>query len=127
MNIKHEVSSNFIVEAVSSFFDFRETYQDYMISNASRSLKENLLDLVEECGVGENSTPSSIVDNFLVNGDFVSREDDENLWLGDADITDCDGSPMDNDLVEETKAEIWQTYCKENAIIYNNDYACLSF
>lgn len=127
MDIKHTVSSNFIVEAVETFFDMRVQNRPDWVGQASQSLKENFLDFVEQCGVGENSTPSSIVDNFLINGDFVSREDNEAEWLGDADITDCDGNPLDIDLLEETKAELWADYCKEKAIIYNDDFACLSF
>lgn len=127
MGIKHTVSSNFIVEAVETFFDMRVQNCPDWVGQASSSLKENLLDFVEECGVGEDNTLSSVVDNFLINGDFVSREDDEEEWLGDANITDCDGSPLDDELIEETKAELWAEYCQEKAIIYNDDFACLSF
>lgn len=127
MDIKHTVSSNFIVEAVETFFNMRVKNCPDWVGQASQSLKEKLFDMVEECGVGENSTPSSIVDNFLINGNFVSREDDEQQWGGDVEVTDCDGSPLDNELIEETKQEIWEKYCQENALIYNDEFACLSF
>ena len=47
-------------------------------------------------------TPSYYVDNYLVNGDFIDREENQ------------------------TDAE-WQKYCENNALIYNTEYACLNF
>ena len=45
-------------------------------------------------------TVNEIVDNFLINGDFVKRETDQ------------------------TEAE-WERYCANNALVYNAKYACL--
>ncbi|KOC58573.1 hypothetical protein WH47_09467 [Habropoda laboriosa] len=99
----HEVTSDFIIEAIETFFEMRVENNPDWLSEARFSLKDQLLEFIGECGVGEN-TPSMIVDNFLINGDFISRAD-----------TEC----PDN--------EAWEEYCNEHAIIYNYEYACLQF
>lgn len=105
MTTQHTVSSDFIIEALENFWDMRGKHQPYWFSDASRSLKEQLFNMIEECGVGEESTPSIIIDNFLINGDFLDRSGD----------------------VKFKADEEWQDYCNDNAIIYNEDYACLRF
>lgn len=119
MNIQHTVSSDFIIEALENFWDMRENNQPDWFSDARRSLKEQLFDMIEECGVGAESTPSIIIDNFLINGDFISRYSDACFWL--------DVYKLDDDLEESELEELWQEYCQENAIIYNSNYACLRF
>lgn len=47
-------------------------------------------------------TPSFYVDNYLVNGDFIDREENQ-----------TDGE--------------WQYYCENNALVYDTKYACLNF
>lgn len=105
MNIQHTVSSGFIIEALETFWDMREKHQPYWFSDASRSLKEQLFDMIEECGVCEESTPSIIIDNFLINGDFIDRSAD----------------------IKFKSEEVWLDYCNDNALIHNEHYACLSF
>lgn len=79
-------------------------------SDAADSLFENLLDIISECGVPrENASPMYIVDNYLVNGEFVSREQFEN------DPEYYHGS-----------YQSWEDVC-DNAFIYNDNYACLQF
>ena len=74
--------------------------------------------MVEECGIGDNVTsPSYFVDNYLINGEFVSKEDDKKEWLG------CGY----DDLSEDEINEEWQEYVTNNACLYNDNYACLSF
>ena len=84
--------------------------------------------MVEECGIGDNVTsPSIFVDNYLINGEFVSKEDDLQMWL------DCEYDDLSDDdkecyeCEEEYIEQKWQEYCSENALLYNDDYACLSF
>ena len=49
--------------------------------DASVALWEQALQLVEERGLGENVTsPSIYVDNYLINGEFVSKEDNIEDW-----------------------------------------------
>lgn len=105
MNIQHKVSSNFIIESLETFWDMRDKYQPEWFRDASRSLKGELLDMIEQCGLGEEATPSSVIDNFLINGDFVDR-------------TETD---YKNDL------DSWLEYCNDNALIHNEHYACLRF
>lgn len=104
-NFKHLVSADFLVSAVNDFIDLRKQYQSEWFNDAKNSLIEELLDLVEQCGVGDATSPSGIVDNFLINGAFISR-------------SDC---PEYQDL------QSWLDYVSDNAIIYNDNFACLSF
>ena len=124
MNIKHvvthQVSSDFIVEAIETFFDMRVTNCPDWVNDARLSLKDAMIDLCAECGVGDN-TPSSIVDNFLINGDFVSREDWEEAQGFDID------AETDEEEAQEIKNEAWQKFCQDECILHNDDYACRSF
>ena len=69
----------------------------------------------------------NFVDNYLINGEFVSKEDDKNWWL------DCEYdnlSDCDKDFYEYESKYIekkWLEYVTNNACLYNDDYACLSF
>ena len=121
MNIKHEVSSDFIVEAIETFFDMRVTNCPDWVNDARLSLKDDLLDFVENCGVSADATPSSIVDNFLINGDFISRDDWEEEQGFNID------AETDEEEAKQIKNEAWQEYCTNESTIYNDDYACLSF
>ena len=74
--------------------------------------------MVEECGIGDNVTsPSVFVDNYLINGEFVSKEGDKQYWLG------CGSDELSQDEVNEK----WQEYVINNACLYNDNYARLSF
>ena len=108
------VSVDFVIDALES--RYKEVW-DLWSNEASRSLWGQALELVEECGLGENVTsPSIYVDNYLINGEFVSKTADVECWLED------DQPNGENDL-----NEAWQEYCQDNALIYNDEYACLSF
>ena len=102
--------------------------KDLWGSEASHQLWEQALNMVEECGIGDNVTsPSIFVDNYLINGEFVSKEDDLQYWI------DCECGDLSEDdkecyeCEEEYIEQKWQEYCSENAMLYNDDYACLSF
>ena len=84
--------------------------------------------MVEDCGIGDNVTsPSIFVDNYLINGEFVSKEDDKKHWL------DYEYENLSDDDKEfyECEAEYieqkWDEYVTNNACLYNDNYACLSF
>lgn len=114
-NQTFEVSIQFITDALQSRYD---NVKELWGCEASHQLWEQALDMVSECGIGDNVTsPSYFVDNYLVNGEFVSKEDDKQNWLG------C-GS---DELTEEEINEKWLEYCQNNACLYNDNYACLSF
>ena len=124
-NQTFNVSICFIIDALQARYD---NVKDLWGGDASQELWEQALAMVEECGIGENVTsPSIFVDNYLVNGEFVSKEDDLQYWL------DCEYDDLSEDDKEyyEDEAEYieqkWQEYCSENAMLYNDEYACLSF
>lgn len=124
------VSVNFVIDALEA------RYQDVkgLWSNeASRSLWGQALELVEECGLGENVTsPSIYVDNYLVNGEFVSKEENIEDWLhetshdGYIEQLNYGGDKYDQWL-DDNFDDFWQEYCQENALVYNDEFACLRF
>ena len=114
-NQTFNVSIDFIIDALQARYD---NVSNLWGGDAAHELWEQALSMVEECGIGDNVTsPSYFVDNYLINGEFVSKEDDMKWWL------DCDS----DELSEEEIDEKWLEYCQNNACLYNDDYACLSF
>ena len=125
-NKTFEVSIQFIIDALQARYD---NVKDLWGSNASHELWEQALQMVEECGIGDNVTsPSIFVDNYLINGEFVSKEDDKQHWL-DCEYDDL--SDYDEEEDYECEAEYieqkWLEYVTNNACLYNDEYACLSF
>ena len=119
------VSLDFIIDALQARYD---NVKELWGGEASNQLWEQALGMVEECGIGDNVTsPSIFVDNYLINGEFVSKEDDMQWWLDCEydDLSDDDKEFYDNE--EGYIEEKWQEYCSENAMLYNDEYACLSF
>lgn len=79
------------------------------VGDAQESLFPQVLDLIEEVGVSpENSSPSYIIDNYCVNGEFISREDFEE---------NPDWYPSYDD---------WSDV-QDNALVSNEEYACMQF
>lgn len=77
--------------------------------SATDSLWPDLMEYIEQVGVpADNADPKYIVDNYCVNGEFISREDfEENLdWY--------------------SSYEDWDEV-RENALISNDEYACMRF
>ena len=124
------VSVDFIIDALESRY---QDVKDLWSNEASRSLWEQALSLVEECGLGEHITsPGAFVDNYLVNGEFVSKEDDFSEWLDKTSYKDCheelnyEGDEFDQWLNDNFDG-FWQEYCQDNTLIFNDEYACLRF
>ena len=124
-NQTFNVTIGFIIDALQARYD---NVKDLWGGDASTELWEQALATVEECGIGENVTsPSIFVDNYLINGEFVSKEDDLQCWL------DCEYDDLSDDDKEHYECEAeyveqkWQEYCSENAMLYNDNHACLSF
>ena len=124
-NQNFNVSLDFIINALQARYD---NVKGAWGVDAAHELWEQALDMLEECGIGDNVTsPSYFVDNYLVNGEFVSKEDDLQCWL------DCEYDDLSDDDKECYECEFeyieqkWQEYCSENAMLYNDNYACLSF
>ena len=104
----------FVIDALQSRYD---DVAGLWGCEASQQLWEQVLDMVEACGIGDNVTsPSEFVDNYLINGKFVSK-DDAHWWLG------CDSEGLSEDDLHIK----WLEYCENNACLYDAEYACLSF
>ena len=66
MNNTFNVSIDFIIEALQARYD---NVKDLWGGEAANQLWEQALNMVEECGIGDNVTsPSIFVDNYLING-----------------------------------------------------------
>ena len=121
MNNMLNVPVEFVIDALQARYD---DVKELWGNDASEALWEQALQLVEECGLGSNITsPSIYVDNYLVNGEFVSRfnisENDCNSYGIEFDLND------DNEIIINDGE--WEQFCQDNALIYNDEYACLSF
>ena len=115
-----EVNVEFVIAALESRYDEVKALWG---CQASHNLWEQALSLVEDCGLGTCSSPSAYVDNYLINGEFVSRFNiSEN---------DCRSYGIEFDLNEENEVIIndgeWEQFCQDSALIYNDEYACLQF
>ena len=67
MNNTFNVSIDFIIEALQARYD---NVSNLWGGEAAHELWEQALNMVEECGIGDNVTSSSIfVDNYLINGE----------------------------------------------------------
>lgn len=79
------------------------------VGDAARSLFPQILDLISEVGVdADKSSPSYVVDNYCVNGEFISRkafEANPDWYPGYEDWSDV----------------------QDNALVSNNMYACMQF
>ena len=124
-NQTFNVSIDFIIDALQARYD---NVKDVWGCEAAHELWEQALQTVEECGIGENVTsPSIFVDNYLINGEFVSKEDDKNYWLGgeydDLSEDDKEHYECEAEYIEQK----WDEYVTNNATLYNDNYACLGF
>ena len=124
-NQTFNVSIQFIIDALQSRYD---NVKELWGCDAAHKLWEQALAMVEDCGIDDKVTsPSIFVDNYLINGEFVSKEDDKKQWL------DCEYENLSDDdkLHYECDAEYieqkWDEYVTNNACLYNDNYACLSF
>ena len=124
-NKTFNVSNDFIIDALQSRYD---DVKDLWGGDASKELWEQALAMVEECGIGDNVTsPSIFVDNYLINGEFVSKEDDKQRWLDSEYETLSEGDKQVYECEAEYIEQKWQEHCSENAILYNDNYACLGY
>ena len=124
-NQTFEVSIQFIIDALQARYN---NVKDLWGGEAAHQLWEQALQIVEECGIGEDVTsPSIFVDNYLINGEFESKEDDKQYWLDCEydDLSECEKGFYDCE--NEYLANKWLEYVTNNACLYNGNYACLSF
>ena len=113
-----EVNVEFVIAALESRYD---DVKGKWGCQASHDLWEQALSLVEDCGLGNCSSPSVYVDNYLINGEFVNRNDLSDCESRSITITCCDD---EGDFISD---EDWSKFCEDNALIYNDEYACLQF
>ena len=92
------VHGDFVEDALEARYN---DVKDLWGNQASHALWPQALELLLDSGELHN-TPSFYVDNYLVNGDFVEREENQ---------TD----------------EEWETYCQNHALTHSDKYACLNF
>ena len=124
-NRTFEVSIQFIIDALQARYD---NVKDLWGGEASQELWEQALAMVEDCGIGDNVTsPSIFVDNYLINGEFVSKEDDKQYWLDGDYETLSDDDKEFYECEAEYIEQKWGEYVTNNACLYNDNYACLSF
>ena len=124
-NQTFEVSIQFIIDALQARYD---NVKELWGCDAAHQLWEQALQMVEDCGIGDNVTsPSIFVDNYLINGEFVSKEDDKQSWLDCEydDLSECDKEYYECEA--EYIEQKWDEYVTNNACLYNDNYACLSF
>ena len=89
------VSEDFVSQAL---YDRFEAVKGLWASEAASALFEQLIDLLIE--VGEfNGSSCVIVDNYLINGQFVCRE---------------------HDLFEGS----WEDFCEANGVLFDDNYCC---
>lgn len=125
-----QVPVEFVIDALQARYD---EVKELWGCQASHELWQQALQLVAECGLGENVTsPSIYVDNYLVNGEFISKEDNIEDWLhktsheGFFEQLNYEGDEYDQWL-DDNFDNFWNEYCQDNALIYNSEYACLQF
>ena len=124
-NQTFEVSIQFIIDAFQARYD---NVKELWGGDAAHELWEQALEMIEECGIGENVTsPSIFVDNYLINGEFVSKEDDKQRWLNSEYETLSDDDKQVYECEAEYIEQKWDEYVTNNACLYNDNYACLSF
>ena len=125
-----QVPVEFAIDALQARYD---EVKELWGCDASAALWDQALQLVEECGLDKNVTsPSIYVDNYLVNGEFVSKEDNIEDWLhktsheGFAEQLNYEGDEYDQWL-DDNFDNFWGEFCQDNAVIYNAEYACIQF
>ena len=125
---KIEVNIDFVIDALDMRYN---DVKDMWGCNASHELWDQALDLVRECGFSCSSA-SEYVDNYLINGEFISKEDNIEDWLHKTSHDGCfeqlnyEGDEYDQWL-DDNFDNFWDEYCQDNALIYNSEYACLQF
>lgn len=79
---------------------------------AKDALFQQLLEMIEDDGVYlDNADPAFVVDNYLINGEFVEREEWEKTYPEMYKRYDGD----------------WDEFCNDETILHNDDYACIQF
>lgn len=133
-----EVNIDFVIDALEMHYN---DVKNQWGCEAAHDLWEQALNLVHECGFSCSSA-SEYVDNYLINGEFISKEDNIEYWVDNtSQFDEINALQKSIDELSETddqkgyqQAELdtliddaWQEYCQDNALIYNDEHACLQF
>ncbi len=89
------VSEDFVSQAL---YDRFEAVKTLWASEAATALFEQLIDLLIDVG-GFQGSAYVIVDNYLINGQFVCRE---------------------HDLFEGS----WEDFCSERGVLFDDNFCC---
>ena len=118
-----EVNVDFVIDALEMRYN---DVKDQWGCEASHDLWQQALDLVRECGFSCSSA-SEYVDNYLINGEFVSRSE---FYISDCASygieLDCDQVTIEGGSYVELTHEQWEQVTQD-ALIYNDEHACLQF
>ena len=124
-NQTFEVSIQFIIDALQARYN---NVKELWGGKAAHELWEQALAMVEDCGIDDKVTsPSVFVDNYLINGEFVSKEDDKQHWLDSEYETLSEDDKEYYECEAEYIEQKWDEYVTNNACLYNDNYACLGF
>lgn len=133
-----EVNIDFVIDALEMRYN---DVKDQWGGEAAHDLWEQALDLVRECGFSCSSA-SEYVDNYLINGEFQNKIDDMEYWVENtSQFDEINALQKSIDELSETddqkgyqQAQLgtllddaWEEYCQDNALIYNDEHACLQF
>lgn len=96
---------------MSTYIDLlQDRYNEVKSSMGETSLWPEFLDFIEETGPGSNTSPSYVVDNFLVNGEFVYKDTWQNEY---------------SEAYKRYQGN-WQQFCNDEAVIYNDEEAAIN-
>jgi len=98
-----KVSQDFIREALWDRF--------YVIGGRGRVEEKNLFDkfveLVAECGCGDSQTPSSLVDNWAINGYTGTYQEFVENYIKDEELSKkCEEGELTEEEIEQIEAKI---------------------
>ncbi len=76
-----------------------------------QSLFPKLIDFVINVDYGNNESPKTLLNHYINRADIISREDD--FQPGDPKYDEYEGN--------------WEEFCSNEALLFNDKYACMQF
>lgn len=81
-------------------------------TEGNRALLDQYLDLIADSGLGSETSPSVVMDNYMVNGEIVSKNEFTATGNYSNKFEEYDGN--------------WEDFCENEGVIYNDEYCALS-